>query len=76
MTGRIFFSLSALALVCGFSLASSQRSHAFTDPEQASTQPLASTLADDNVEVAACELEVDCCGNLNCAPAPCPIFCI
>ena len=72
------FFLCAIALVCGCSLAPSEMDEtgASSDPVRASSQAVDTAPADDNVEVAACELEVDCCGNLNCAPAPCPIFCI
>jgi hypothetical protein len=63
------FFLCALALAWGCNVAPS-------NTEVLESTPLESTLPDDNVEVAACELEVDCCGNLNCAPAPCPIVCI
>jgi hypothetical protein len=75
---RSRFFLCAMVLVGGCSVAPSEteQSRALPDPVLESTRPLASTLADDNVEVAACELEVDCCGNLNCAPAPCPIVCL
>jgi hypothetical protein len=70
------FFLCAIALVCGCSLAPSEtdETRALSDPVRASI--LDTAPAEDHVEIAACELEVDCCGNLNCAPAPCPIFCI
>ena len=36
-----------------------------------------STLASNDVEPGpVCVLEPNCCGDLDCAPAPCPIFCL
>jgi hypothetical protein len=65
--------LCTIALVGGCNLAplEPEQSGAVPDPVLESRSDLA-----DVVEVAACELEVDCCGNLNCAPAPCPIVCL
>ena len=71
MSHRSCLFLSAIALVLACSAALSG-----TEPARESTRSLQSTLADDNVEVAVCKLELDCCGNLNCAPAPCPIVCL
>ena len=75
---RSRFFLCAIALVCGCSVAplETEQSRALPDPVLESTRPLESALADDGVEIAECRLELDCCGNLNCAPAPCPIFCL
>ena len=75
---RSRFFLCAIALVCGCSLAPSEtgQSRALPDPVLESTRSLESAPAARDVEVAACELEVECCGNLNCAPAPCPIVCL
>jgi hypothetical protein len=75
---RSRFFLCAIALIWGCSVAPSEteQSGALADPVLESTRPLELTLTDDKVEVAECELERDCCGNLNCAPAPCPIVCL
>lgn len=70
--------LCAIALVGGCSVAPSvtEQSRALPDPALVSTPSLEPVLADEGVKVAVCRLELDCCGNLNCAPAPCPIFCL
>jgi hypothetical protein len=75
---RPHFFFCAIALVWGCSVAPSEtaQSRGLPDPVLESTPSLESVLADDNVESATCKLELDCCGNLNCAPAPCPIFCL
>jgi hypothetical protein len=72
---RSRFFLYAIVLVGGCSLAptETEQSRALTSPLLESTLPQESTLVEN---VAECELEVDCCGNLNCKPAPCPIFCL
>jgi hypothetical protein len=72
---RSRFFLCAITLFCGCSLAPSATEQGRASALE-STAPLESAPADDKVEAAVCELEVDCCGNLNCAPAPCPIFCL
>jgi hypothetical protein len=67
---RSRFFLYTLVLVCGCSMSptETQQSSALSNPVLESTLPLESTLV--------CELELDCCGNLNCKPAPCPIVCL
>lgn len=75
---RSCFVLCAMALVCGCAVDPAEReTSALPDPVLESTLPQQSPLAADEAESNdVCELEVDCCGNLNCAPAPCPIFCL
>jgi hypothetical protein len=78
LSSRSRFLLCAIALAWGCHVAPSQtaQSGAYPDPALQSTRPLESTLSEDGTELAACKLELDCCGNLNCAPAPCPIVCL
>jgi hypothetical protein len=74
---RSRFFLCVIALLWGCSVPPSETEQSGTLPEPVlESRPLESTVADDDVERTECELEVDCCGNLNCAPAPCPIFCL
>lgn len=80
----------ALPLAWGCGVASSEMEQSGTLPDPvASTRPLESRLttestaaselmlASNDVEPAdTCVLEPNCCGDLDCAPAPCPIFCL
>ena len=73
----VFLCAMALVLGCAVYPAEPEQTSALPDPVLESTLPQESTLATDDAESDdVCELEVDCCGNLNCAPAPCPVFCL
>jgi hypothetical protein len=78
-----------LASGCATAPSEMEQSGTLSDPLGASTQSLEttpaseftlaseSTLASNEVEPGdTCVLEPNCCGDLDCAPAPCPIFCL
>jgi hypothetical protein len=78
-----------LAWGCGVTPSEMEQRSTMPGPVLASTRSLESprtvestlaselTLASNDVELAeTCELEPNCCGDLDCAPAPCPIFCL